>query len=560
MCPPNTTSTSTTTTTTNHMNCFKEKRIAIVGGGGISGLQTIRSLKARGFENVVAYEGSHDLGGIWKQNYSNVSVQVPRALFEFPDFPMSDVDWNGYATGPQVQRYMEDYADRFQLRDWIVFGAFVTKIARMNSNSNSSSSNSSFWQLQVQTRDKTTTELFDYVIVAAGLYSASNQFIPQIKGMHDHFQGQVIHSCQFYNAAMAQNKRVVVIGGGKSAIDIAVEAAKHNNNNNDATQQPVTLLPREMHWPSPRKLLGIIPTHWILMSRLGTALVCTQTATFPRTKQEAIHNHSISHKLWTVVTRPIYKIYEMLVAWQFKLHRKLLLYPQNNVIQDFYNIHYNINDDLTNMRKKGKINLQVGEIVQFQPDGDTLLLKDGSTLKADLVVSATGFQENYDIFDHQLYQQLDIQDDGVYMYRFMIPPKVPHMAFVGHVNAVSNIGTYGLQAEWLARYLTGELTEMPPRDQNSMMQEIEQHHQQWARSFMPKTKVRGMTILLHQTQYWDRLLMDMGINPHRKTNIFAEYFMVYGPSDYNGIIGGSNASSTTSSMQKKIATRPWTWY
>ena len=82
--------------------------------------------------------------------------------------------------------------------------------------------------------------------------------------MHDHFQGQVIHSCQLYNAAMAQNKCVVVIGGGKSAIDIAVEAANHNNN-----AQQVTLLPRETHWPSPRKLLGIIPTHWILMSRLG---------------------------------------------------------------------------------------------------------------------------------------------------------------------------------------------------------------------------------------------------------------------------------------------------
>ena len=30
-----------------------------------------------------------------------------------PHNPMPDIDWNGYATGPQVKQYMEDYADHF---------------------------------------------------------------------------------------------------------------------------------------------------------------------------------------------------------------------------------------------------------------------------------------------------------------------------------------------------------------------------------------------------------------------------------------------------------------
>jgi hypothetical protein len=100
--------------------------------------------------------------------------------------------------------------------------------------------------------------------------------------------------------------------------------------------------------------------------------------------------------------------------------------------------------------------------------------------------------------------------------------------------AVSNIGCYGLQAEWLARYLAGGLVEEPTLEK--IKKDIEAR-KVWARNFMPMSKVRGMTILLHQTHYWDCLLSDMGVSPHRKRNIFAEYLMPYGPSDYNGIIG-----------------------
>jgi dimethylaniline monooxygenase (N-oxide forming) len=285
---------------------------------------------------------------------------------------------------------------------------------------------------------KKSMEQFDYVIVASGLYSGTNQFIPSIPG-RESFKGEVVHSCQFFDASVAQDKRVVVIGGGKSAVDIAVEAALNKASS-------VTLLPREMHWPSPRVLLGLIRTHNLTMSRFGLGLVCCQSGNFPASTGTITK----TSRIWSLIAGPIYKLYEILVAWQFNLFGKL--YPKTPVMRDFYNIHYSVNNDLTIMRKKGKVNLQVGEIVQFKDDGSTLALKDGSTLSADLVVAATGFKEDYTIFEEPK-KLLNIEDDGVYMYRFMLPPNVPNIAFIGHVNAVSNIGTYGLQAEWLARYL-----------------------------------------------------------------------------------------------------------
>lgn len=183
--------------------------------------------------------------------------------------------------------------------------------------------------------------------------------------------------------------------------------------------------------------------------------------------------------------------------------------------------------------------MQLGEISEYVKD-KTICLKDGSKLDADLIVFATGFNQDYSMFSDR--KSLDIQDDGMYMYRYIIPENVSNLAFIGHVGSVSNISTYGIQAEWLARNLTGNLVSGGTKTgdgqevKSTMRQEIEAR-QQWARSWMPESPYRGMQVLLHQTHYHDQLLRDMGINPHRKSNVVSEYLMPYEPADYNGIMG-----------------------
>ena len=165
--------TSTSTDNTIIEKPQQQRRIAIVGGGGISGLQTIRALKARGL-HVTAYEGSSKVGGIWKSNYSNFSVQVPRVLFEFQDFPMDNIGWEDYATGVQVQEYMEAYSEAFGLLDSIQFNVHVTRVRLQPDQT---------WTVEVNARENGTTkrsiEHFDYVIIASGLYSGTiNSFPP----------------------------------------------------------------------------------------------------------------------------------------------------------------------------------------------------------------------------------------------------------------------------------------------------------------------------------------------------------------------------------------------
>ena len=52
------------------------------------------------------------------------------------------------------------------------------------------------------------------------------------------------------------------------------------------------------------------------------------------------------------------------------------------------------------------------------------MLVDGSQLDADLVVYGTGFAKNYDIFDKVIQSKLNIQKDGLYLYRNLVVESV----------------------------------------------------------------------------------------------------------------------------------------
>ena len=73
---------------------------------------------------------------------------------------------------------------------------------------------------------------------------------------------EILHSCTFTDRKQATGKKVIVIGGGKSAIDNVVSAAKESS-------EPPTLVCRNWHWPVPRLLLNLVPFKYGTYSRFG---------------------------------------------------------------------------------------------------------------------------------------------------------------------------------------------------------------------------------------------------------------------------------------------------
>jgi len=230
---------------------------------------------------------------------------------------------------------------------------------------------------------------------------------------------------------------------------------------------------------------------------------------------------------WPVVAGAFYLV-EALFALQLGLtgNRR----PKTDVVSDFYGYGHVLDNQIQRLRATGMLEVRNGEIAGYK--GKTLELKSGDVLEADLVVFGTGFRQDYSIFPHDLREKLEIEQDGLYLYRYILPSKIDNLAFVGKVAAVSNISSYGLQAEWLARKIVTQT--LPSQEERAAEIAV---RKQWARSWMPETAGRGSLVLLHQTHYHDQLLRDIGERPLRKGNLLSEYLMPYVSQDYNGILG-----------------------
>jgi dimethylaniline monooxygenase (N-oxide forming) len=309
----------------------------------------------------------------------------------------------------------------------------------------------------------------------------------------------------------------VVVGGAKSAVDCAVEASRQG-----AAQ--VTMLQRRAHWPTPREIAGLLPFQYVFLSRFGQTLVSMHRGPLPYAGG-AIKAARVA--LWPLVA-PAFSVVEALFALQLGLLGERR--PRTDVVDDFFGYGHVLDSQLSSLRKQGRIAVRLGEIERVEEEMPSVRLKDGAEIDADVVIYATGFKSDYLMLPTTVTANLDLAEDGLWLYRYIVPPRVQNLACIGKVAAISNISAYGVQAEWLARHIAGGT--IP--DLKTMEQEVEVR-KLWARSWMPHTPGRASLVLLHQIQYYDRMMQVMGERPGRKTNPLAEYLMPYLSRDFDGI-------------------------
>jgi len=368
------------------------------------------------------------------------------------------------------------------------------------------------WSVSAGGKGETAkAEHFDFVVIATGMYGWPPH-IPMVRG-REAFEGEIYHSANFFDASVCKDKNVVVVGGGKSAVDNAVSAGNLGKSS--------TLLFRTAHWPVPRYLCDLVPFKWGTYSRFGHFMLPTH---FDVTSV-AWYFHSVL----TPVKWVWWRIVELMFRVQFRLSGDLV--PSIPIELDVFSGGQILNYNFRNMLKDGKVQAIKGSIEELHPKH--VELQDGRKLPCDLLVFGTGFAKSYDLFDRLVQAKLGIQADGIFMHRNMIPPNVPNLAFIGsEVSTFNNILTHSLQAEWLSRVLDDKI-ELPER--RKMLVRIEKM-QSWKRSWMPATSARGAILQLHMLKYHDRLVKDMGENHLRKgVNKLAEAFAPYSAADYRGI-------------------------
>jgi cation diffusion facilitator CzcD-associated flavoprotein CzcO len=201
-------------------------------GARAAGIAAARALTAAGLR-FDWYEQATDLGGIWRDGvYDSVHLISSRNTSGYPDAPMP-TSWPNFPHREHVWRYLNDYADRFDLRGRITFRRAVNTVAPIDTDG------AAGWT--VVTGDGRR----DYaaVVIANGHLRA-----PRLPDHPGRFTGTSLHSGAYRRPTDLEGRRILVVGAGNSGCDIAVEAAQHGFD--------VALSVRRGHWFLPKTLFG----------------------------------------------------------------------------------------------------------------------------------------------------------------------------------------------------------------------------------------------------------------------------------------------------------------
>jgi dimethylaniline monooxygenase (N-oxide forming) len=238
---------------------------------GIYGLITAKTLlhdSDSSFDSVVLYEKSAELGGVWApaRTYKGLTTNSPLLTYEIPGFlyPKASRKVGKHVPAEEVHTYLQAYANQYNLIEKIKFSTVVKDISWNPSDSN--------WTVQSESSGDISTSNFSHIVVCTGLYHAKHLSLD--KDQTATFNGNVWHSSDISSAKVQEtlgtSKNVVIIGAGKSAIDIAtiIAQGRFSAQTADSTPPAVKLVYRKPHWLSPRKILRrTIPFEKLLFSR-----------------------------------------------------------------------------------------------------------------------------------------------------------------------------------------------------------------------------------------------------------------------------------------------------
>ncbi|MEZ5598314.1 MAG: NAD(P)/FAD-dependent oxidoreductase [Pseudomonadales bacterium] len=181
---------------------------SIVVGAGFGGLYMLHRLRKLG-QRVLVIEAGDGPGGTWYWNRypgARCDIQSLEYSYQFSDELQQEWEWSErYATQPELLRYINHVADRFDLRRDILFNTRVTG-ARYDEAD----------QRWTVTTDDGQARSARFVIMATGCLSSAN--VPAIPGLAG-FQGDWYHTGRWpHEPVDFTGKRVAVIGTGSSAI------------------------------------------------------------------------------------------------------------------------------------------------------------------------------------------------------------------------------------------------------------------------------------------------------------------------------------------------------
>lgn len=414
---------------------------AIIGAGPM-GLAAARQLQRYAIP-FVGFEQHTDVGGLWDINnphstmYESAHLISSKGTTAFAEFPMS-AEVPHYPRHQQIGQYFRDYAEHFGLREHFQFNTRVVQLTRHGNG----------WRLLSESRSEQREWFFEGVLIANGTLHRPNQ--PALPGA---FAGELLHASAYKSADIFTGKRVLVVGCGNSACDIAVDAVHR--------AASVDLSVRRGYHFLPKFILGK-PT-----DTFGGAVK------LPRRLKQLVDGLLVRAMLGKPsqygLPDPDYRLYES--------------HPVMNSLV----LHHIGHGDI---QPRGDIR---------QVDGHTVTFADGSQADYDLILQATGYKLDYPFIDRtELNWPQDCGAPQLYLNVFH--PLHRNLFMLGMIEA-SGLGWQGRaeQAELVALVIRRQLQGSPLAEQ--FHQQVQQRCAQRLDGGYAYLPLERMAYYVHKDSY-----------------------------------------------------------
>lgn len=386
-------------------------RVAVIGAG-ISGLTSTKMLLDYGVE-VTCFESSDRVGGNWafgnpnghSSAYRSLHIDTSKHQLSFKDFPMPE-EYPDFPHHTQVKAYLDAYADAFDVRRHIEFENGVLQARRLGDGG---------WELDTE---RTGTRRFDLLVVANG-----HHWDPRLADKPGEFTGLTMHSHAYIDPHTPHdltNKRILIIGLGNSAADIAVELSSRTLGNE------VVISTRSSAWIVPKYFAGTPADKYY---RTSPHIPFAWQRRFVQIMQPLTAGRPTDYGL-----------------------------PEPN--HRFFEAHPTQSVELPLRLGSGDLRA-TGDIERF--DGPTVHFVDGTSADFDVVLHATGYNITFPFFDPAF---ISAPDNEIRLFKRILKPGVDDLAFVGFAQATPTLFPFveaqsRLVAAWaIGRYAPPSREEM----------------------------------------------------------------------------------------------------
>ena len=404
---------------------------ACVIGAGSCGIAAAKAL----YEARIpfdCFEAGPVVGGLWVLDnpnglsgaYRTLEMNTSGPRMSYSDFPLGDED---YPPHEAVREYFDRYVDHFGFRETITFETKVEHVRRRDDG---------VWEVEISGQGAAggrETREYDAVVVANGHHWDPRWPEPPFPG---EFAGVQMHSHDYRDPGIFVGKRVVVVGGGNSGMDIARDAG-------GVAEAAFLSLRRGVH---------------VLRKRLGRRRTPIDQTLAPP---------------W--------------LPWPLKQKGFELIRRRSGDISDYGfpepdhrvgHAHPTVSDEIHDCLERGEV-VAKPNIEELR--GDRVLFKDGSEERVDVIVYCTGYRVSFPFFDEDF---ISAPGNDLRLFRRTFHPQIDGVYFLGLAQPLGALMPMAeRQSTWIAELLTGRYRPPPKEEmEGDIARESEAHARRFYKS------------------------------------------------------------------------------